>query len=42
VLRPMRDTELAKRGDAREFMVNTEWTLIVKNEKAHGKVADLT
>lgn len=42
VLRPMRDTELAKRGDAREFMVNTEWSLIVKNEKAHGKVADLT
>jgi len=42
VLRPMRDTELAKRGDAREFMVNTEWTLIVKNERAHGKIADLT
>jgi hypothetical protein len=42
VLRPMRDTELAKRGDAREFMVNTEWTLIVKNEKAHGAVKDLT
>lgn len=42
VLRPMRDTELAKRGDAREFMVNTEWTLIVKNERAHGKIADLS
>lgn len=42
VLRPMRDTELAKRGDAREFMVNTEWTLIVKNEKAHGAIRDLT
>jgi hypothetical protein len=42
VLRPMRDTELAKRGDIREFMVNTEWTLIVKNEKAHGAVRDLT
>lgn len=42
VLRPMRDTELAKRGDAREFMVNTEWTLIVKNEKAHGIIRDLT
>lgn len=42
VLRPMRDTELAKRGDAREFMVNTEWTLLVKNEKAHGIVADLS
>lgn len=42
VLRPMRDTELAKRGDAREFMVNTEWTLLVKNERAHGIIADLT
>lgn len=42
VLRPMRDTELAKRGDAREFMVNTEWTLLVKNEKAHGIIRDLT
>lgn len=42
VLRPMRDTELAKRGDAREFMVNTEWTLLVKNEKAHGIIADLS
>lgn len=42
VLRPMRDTELAKRGDAREFMVNTEWTLIVKNEKAHGAIRDLS
>lgn len=42
VLRPMRDTELAKRGDAREFMVNTEWTLLVKNERAHGIVADLS
>lgn len=42
VLRPMRDSELAKRGDIREFMVNTEWTLLVKNEKAHGIIADLT
>lgn len=42
VLRPMRDKELAPRGDAREFMVNTEWTLLVKNEKAHGIIADLT
>jgi len=42
VYSPMRDTELAKRGDAREFMVNTEWTLLMKNEKAHGIVADLT
>lgn len=42
VLRPMRDTELAKRGDAREFMVNSEWTLLVKNEKAHGIIRDLT
>lgn len=42
VLRPMRDTKLAKRGDADEFMVNTEWTLLMHNEKAHGIVADLT
>lgn len=42
VMRPMRDEELAKRGDAREFMVNTEWTLIVKNERAHGAIRDLT
>lgn len=42
VLRPMRDKELATRGDAREFMVNTEWTLLVKNEKAHGIIADLS
>lgn len=42
VLRPMRDKELAARGDAREFMVNTEWTLIVKNEKAHGIIRDLS
>jgi len=42
VLRPMRDKELAPRGDAREFMVNTEWTLLVKNEKAHGIIADLS
>jgi hypothetical protein len=42
VLRPMRDIELAKRGDAREFLVNTEWTLLVKNEKAHGIIRDLT
>lgn len=42
VLRPMRDKELAMRGDIREFMVNTEWTLLVKNEKAHGIVADLS
>jgi hypothetical protein len=42
VFSPMRDNELAKRGDAREFLVNTEWTAIVKNEKAHGIIRDLT
>jgi len=42
VLRPMRDTELAKRGDAREFMVNTEYMLLMKNEKAHGAIRDLS
>lgn len=39
---PMRDTELAKRGDAREFQINTEVALIVNNEKAHGAIRDLT
>lgn len=42
VLRPMRDTELAKRGDAREFQIITEYMLIMKNEKAHGAIRDLT
>jgi len=38
----MKDKKLADRGDAIEFMVNTEVALIVNNEKAHGAVRDLT
>ena len=40
--RAMKDTELAKIGDTRNVLVNTEWTLINKNTKAHGAVLDLT
>lgn len=41
-LRPMNDTALAKVGDTQNTLVNTEWTLINKNTRAHGIVADLT
>jgi hypothetical protein len=40
--RPMRDKELPSGGDYRAFMVNTEWTTIVKNEKALAAIRDLT
>jgi hypothetical protein len=39
--RPMKSEKLGVRGDAQEYMVNCEWTLIVKNERAHGKIADV-
>ncbi len=42
VLRPMRLVELAKTGDAEKFFLRTEWGLRVRNEAAHGLVADLT
>jgi len=41
-LRGMKDTPLAKIGDTQNVMVNTEWTLINKNPKAHGAICDLT
>jgi hypothetical protein len=41
-LRGMKDTPLAKIGDTQNVMVNTEWTLINKNPKAHGAILDLT
>lgn len=41
-LRPYRQTPLAKTGDAEKRMMLVEWGLCVKNEKAHGLVADLT
>ena len=41
VLRPFSQTTPAKTGDADNRVIDTEWTLIVKNEKAHGIVADV-
>lgn len=41
-LRKMSSTPIGVRGDAKERLVNCEWTLIVNNEKAHGAVRDLT
>jgi hypothetical protein len=42
MLRAMKDTDLAKIGDTQNVLVNTEWTLINKNTRAHGAVLDLT
>jgi hypothetical protein len=42
VLRPMTDSPLAKVGDTKNVLVNTEWTFIDKNPKSHGAVLDLT
>lgn len=42
VLRPMKLVELAKTGDAEKFFLRIEWGLRVRNEAAHGLVADLT
>lgn len=41
-LRPMRDKTLAITGDGENHLVNTEWTLIVENEKANGAIRDLS
>jgi hypothetical protein len=41
-LRPMQTIKLAKTGDAERRMLLSECTLVVKNEAAHGVVADLT
>lgn len=42
VLRPTKNTELAKTGDSTRRQVVTELTLVCKNEAANGIVADLT
>ena len=42
VLRPTKNTELAKTGDSTKRQVLTELTLISKNEKASGAVYDCT
>ena len=42
ILRPTKNTELAKTGDSTKRQVLTELTLISKNEKASGAVIDCT
>lgn len=42
VLRPTRNTELAKTGDSEKRQIITELTLVCKNEKASGGVFDNT
>ena len=41
-LRPMKQEALAKTGDADKFHIVSEATLVVRNEKAHGGVFDLS
>lgn len=41
-LRPVHTVKLAKTGDAEKRLMQVEWTLVVKNEKALGIVADLS
>ena len=41
-LRGMKADPLGKRGDADERLINCEWTLLVKNEKAHAAIRDLS
>lgn len=41
VLRPMKQDEPAKTGDANKRVIKTEWTLVVRNEAAHGVIADV-
>ena len=41
-LRPFQTKELAKTGDSDRFQLLAEYTLVVRNEAAHGIVADLT
>lgn len=41
-LRPIKQEELAKTGDAEKRLLICEWTLKVNNERAHGVARDLT
>jgi hypothetical protein len=41
-LRPITQVELAKTGDAEKRMLIGEWGLKVKQQKAHGVIADLS
>jgi len=38
----METVDLAKTGDSERKQIITEWTLEMRNEAAHGLVADLT
>ena len=40
-LRPFKKTKLAKMGDSDKHLMNVEYTLVVKNEKAHAKVSGI-
>ena len=40
-LRPFKKTKLAKMGDSEKHLMNVEYTLVVKNEKAHAKVSGI-
>lgn len=40
-LRPMKGDDLAKTGDSKKRMINTEWTLKCKNEAGSGVIRDL-
>jgi len=40
-LRPFKKTKLAKTGDHEKHLMNVEYTLVVKNEKAHAKVSGI-
>lgn len=42
MLRPVRNTPLAKTGDNEKRLINAEYTLECRNEKANGIIADLT
>ena len=37
-LRPFKKTKLAKTGDSEKYMMNVEYTLVVKNEAAHAMI----
>jgi hypothetical protein len=41
-LRPIRQIELAKTGDAEKRLLIGEYVLVAKNEKSSGLIADLT
>lgn len=41
-LRPFKTVDIAKTGDAEKKGILVEYTLVVKNEAAHGVIADLT